>query len=253
MNTSILITGGTGTLGRLVTPLLRDSGARVRVLSRHAHATTDGVQYVARDLMSGEGIEAAIGDADTVLHLAGGQKRDDVATANLVRAARNTGVKHLVYISVIGAGRVPLGWLDMKHTAEQVVTASGLDYTILRAAQVNDLVLTMWEKMAKLPVVPMPGHIRMQPVDSRDVAARLAELALGPPAGLVPELAGPREYGMDELMRGYLAARGKRRLLMPVRMPGKAGRAYRAGENITVDGVDRGRRSWEDFLAERVA
>ena len=57
---------------------------------------------------------------------------------------------------------------------------------------------------------------------------------------------------MSELIRGYLSATGKHRLLMPVHLPGKAGRAYRAGENLSLDGAV-GRRTWEDFLAERLA
>lgn len=73
--------------------------------------------------------------------------------------------------------------------------------TILRAAQFHDLVLEMAQAMAKLPVVPAPG-VRLQPVDVREVAARLVELTLNEPAGLVPELAGPREYEMRALVHG---------------------------------------------------
>jgi uncharacterized protein YbjT (DUF2867 family) len=132
------------------------------------------------------------------------------------------------------------------------VADSGLPWTTLRAAQFHDLVLTVVQKMAKLPVIPVPGGLRFQPVDSREVAARLVELTLDKPAGLVPDLAGPKVYGMADLSRGYLRARGKRRLMMPVRMPGKAGRAYRAGENLSLEGTAVGRLTWEDFLAERL-
>jgi uncharacterized protein YbjT (DUF2867 family) len=131
------------------------------------------------------------------------------------------------------------------------VAGSGLPWTTLRAAQFHDLTLTVVRKMAKLPVIPVPGGLRFQPVDARDVAARLVELTLAQPAGLVPDLAGPTVYGMADLVRGYL--RGKRRLLLPVRMPGKTGRAYRAGENLSLDGAIVGQRTWEDFLAERLS
>lgn len=252
MTSPILLTGGTGTLGRLVTPLLREAGYEVRVLSRRSRQPGDGIEYVTGDLLKGEGIEAAMDGAETILHLAGGNKGDDEATGNLVRAASRAGVQHLVYISVIGADRVPLGWFKTKLGAERAVTGSGVPWTTLRAAQFHDLVLAMAEKMAKLPVIPVPGGMRLQPVDSREVAARLVDLTLGKPAGLVPDLAGPKVYGMADLMRGYLRATGKRRLMMPVRMPGAAGRAYRAGENLSLDGADLGTRTWEDFLAERL-
>ncbi|MFF1915615.1 hypothetical protein ACFVYE_29300 [Streptomyces sp. NPDC058239] len=99
----------------------------------------------------------------------------------------------------------------------------------------------------------MPGGLRFQPVDSREVAARLVELRLAHPAGPVPDPAGPKVYGMADPAHGCLQAHGGRRSMMPVRMPGTAGRAYRAGENLTPEGAAAGERTWEDFLAERVS
>ncbi|GAA0423742.1 NmrA family transcriptional regulator [Acrocarpospora corrugata] len=252
MTSLILVTGGMGTLGRLTVPLLRAAGSKVRVLSRRGHESGDGVEHVTGDLLKGEGIEPAVDGAEIVLHLAGGSKGDDVATRNLVRAASRAGVRHLVYISVIGADRVPLGYFRSKLGAERAVTGSGLPWTTLRAAQFHDLALNVVRTMAKSPVIPVPGGLRFQPVDAGEVAARLAELTLGPPAGLVPDLAGPKVYGLAELSREYLRLCGKRRLTMPVRMPGKAGRAYRAGENLSLARADVGGRTWEEFLADRL-
>jgi uncharacterized protein YbjT (DUF2867 family) len=253
MTSLILVTGGTGTLGQHLVPRLRDAAGRdIRVLSRHSHESGDGIEYVTGDLLKVEGIEPAVAGAGTVVHCAGGRKGDDEATRNLVLAAAKAGVQHLVYISVIGADRVPLAYFASKLGAERAVAGSGLPWTTLRAAQFHDPVLTIVEKMAKLPVVPVPGGLRFQPVDPSEVAARLVELTLDQPAGLVPDLAGPKVYGMADLVRSYLRARGKHRLLMPVRMPGKAGRAYRAGENLSEE-PGTGRRTWEDFLAERLS
>ncbi|MFF4502193.1 SDR family oxidoreductase [Streptomyces sp. NPDC001401] len=253
MTTPILVTGGTGTLGSHVVPLLQAAGREVRVLSRRARPAAGGVEYVTGDLLKGEGIEAAVSGTETVLHLAGGQKGDDVATRNLVRAAQASGVRHLIYISVIGADRVPLAWLRTKLDSERAIADSGIPWTTLRAAQFHDLALTMVEKMTKLPVLPAPGGLRLQPVDSREVAARLVESALGEPAGLVPDMAGPKLYDIPALARPYLELRGRRpRPKLPVRIPGKAGRAYRAGENLTLEGAEVGKRTWEEFLAERL-
>lgn len=231
----ILVTGGTGTLGRHVVPALRAAGADVVVLSRHGDN--------ACDLLT----EVPVVDADVVVHLAGGHKGDDVATRNLLAAC--AGVRHFVYISVIGADTVPLTWLRTKLACEEAAAASGIPFTILRAAQFHELTLTMVRGLAKLPIVPVPGF-RLQPVDARDVAARIVELALGSPAGRVADLAGPAVYEMKQLVRDYLTALGKRRLTVPVRLPGKAGKAYRGGENLTLDG-DHGTRTWEEFLAAK--
>ena len=246
-----LITGGTGTLGRQVVPRLLDAGCRPRVLSRNSHTFTDGIEYVTGDLRTGDGIDAAVHGVETVVHLAGGPKGDEEVARNLVTAASRVGVKHIVLVSVIGADQVSLGWFRSKLGAERVVAESGIPWTILRAAQFHDLALIVVQSMAKLPVIPVPGGLRFQPVDASDVADRLLELTLGEPAGLVPDLAGPTVYGIGDLARGYLAARGKRRMTIPLRMPGKAGRAYRDGRNLSLD-ADQGQRTWEDFLAERV-
>ena len=236
MTSTLLLTGGTGTLGRVVTPLLQDAGVNVRVLSRRSHESGDGIEYVTGDLLNGEGIEPAVDAAETILHLAGGAnaKGDGDATRNLVRAASRAGVQHLVYISVIGADRMPLGYFRNKLDAERAVADAGVPWTMLRAAQFHDLVLTVTQAMAKLPVIPVPGGLRFQPVDAGEVAARLVELTLDKPAGLVPDLAGPKVYGMADLLHGYLRARGKRRLLMPVRMSSTPREVNRSTTNAAV-------------------
>ena len=108
MTSRILITGGTGTLGRHIVPRLRDAGCDVRVLSRRAHEAADGIDYVTGDLLKDEGTQAAVDGAGIIVHCAGSSKGDDEATRNLVRAASRAGVQHLVYISVIGADRIPV-------------------------------------------------------------------------------------------------------------------------------------------------
>ena len=252
MQTSrILITGGTGTLGQLVVARLRNAGREVRVLSRRGHESTDGIEYVTGDLLKDEGIERAVEGTEIIMHLAGGPKGDDEATRNLVRAASRAGTKHLVYISVIGADRVPLSYFRSKLAAEQAVADSGLLFTTLRAAQFHEWVLTVAQRMAKMPVLPVPSAVRLQPIDADEVAARLVDLALGEPAGQVPDLAGPKVYPMADLLDGYLQARGKHRPMLPIRLPGQVGRAYRAGENLSLE-RSVGQRTWEDFLAARM-
>jgi len=260
MPSRVLVTGGTGTLGRQVVPRLQAAGCDVRVLSRRPHGAADGTGYATGDLLKDEGIQAAVDGAGVIVHCAGGRKGDDEATRNLVRAASRAGAPHLVYISVIGADRIPVvsatdramfGYFASKLAAERVVADSGLPWTTLRAAQFHDLSLMVARQMAKLPVIPVPAGVRFQPVDTGEVAARLVELALGTPAGLVPDMGGPRVYRMADLLRGYLRARGQRRVLVPVWLPGKAARAVRAGANLAPQRAV-GHRTWEDFLADRV-
>ncbi len=261
MASPILVTGGTGTLGRLVVPRLRDAGRDVRVLSRSSREDGEGIEFVTGDLATGEGIEAAVIGTEVIVHCAGSAKGDEDKARHLVRAAARAGARHLVYISVVGADRIPIasgidramfGYFGSKLAAERAVAGSGLPWTTLRATQFHDLTLLTARQMAKLPVIPVPAGFRFQPVDPGEVAARLVELALDTPAGLVPDIAGPQVFSFADLLRGYLRASRKHRLILPLWLPGKAARAFRAGANLAPDRAV-GRRTWEDFLAARVS
>ena len=256
----ILVTGGTGTFGRRFVPLLQEAGGTIRVLSRSSREAENGIEFVTGDLDTGEGVEPAMEGVETIVHLAGAAKGDGEKALSLVRAAARAGARHLVYISVVGADRVPVasgvdramfGYFESKLAAERVVAESGVPYTTLRATQFHDLLLKTVRGMAKLPVIPVPSGFQVQPVDTGEVAARLVELTLGAPAGLVPDIAGPRTYRMAEAVRGYLAVRHQHRALVPLRLPGKGARAFRAGANLAPDRAV-GRRTWEEFLAAEV-
>jgi uncharacterized protein YbjT (DUF2867 family) len=257
----VLVTGGTGTLGRLVVPGLQDAGNDVRVLSRRSHDIPEGIEFVTGDLATGEGIDAAVEGTEIIVHFAGAKTGDEHKAQNLVRAASRNGTQHLVYISVVGADRIPVtSWIDRamfgyfasKLAAEQIVADSGLPWTTLRATQFHQSMLLLVQRMAKLPVIPVPARWRFQPIDAREVADRLVELALDTPAGLVPEMGGPRVYEMAELVRIYLHACGKHRLILPVWTPGTAARVFRSGANLAPDRAVRG-RTWEEFLAARMS
>ena len=259
-NGLVLVTGGTGGLGHRVVPRLRSVGRGVRVLSRRAHEPSDGTEFVVGDLTKNEGVAEAVEGAEVVLHCAGtGRIQDDSAQAeNLVGAAQRAGVRHILNISAVGADRIPVktamdrsmfAYFAAQRAVEVAIEESGLPWTNLRATQFHDgFILFMVRGMSKLPVVPMPAGFRFQPVDADEVAARLAELALGPPAVQVADIAGPKIYEARYLLQSYLDAVGKRRWIVNIPMGGAAAAAIRAGANLAPDRAV-GRRTWEDFLA----
>ena len=260
MTSPILVTGGTGTLGRLVVARLREGGQHVRVLSRSRREGDNDLQFVKGDLTAGEGIEAAVDGAEVIIHCAGSSSGDEVKTQHLVEAASRAGARHLVYVSVVGADSVPaasgidkvmFGYFASKLASEQVVVNSGLPWTTLRATQFHELMLMVVRQMAKLPVIPVPAGFRFQPVAALEAAERLVDLALGAPAGLVPDIAGPRAYEMSDLVRSYLRIRRLRRLMVPLPLPGNGARAVRAGAILAHQGLV-GRQTWEDFLLHNV-
>ena len=239
----ILVTGGTGTLGRPVVEGLRRAGHGVRSLSRHPRP--DDPLSHAVDLRTGTGLAQALAGVDTVVHCAttptGGDLR---AAAHLIRQARRAGVGHLVYISIVGVDRVPLGYYRAKYTVERALAASGLGWTVLRTTQFHDLVASLCAAAARLPV----PEVDVQPIEVREAASRLVLLAQGEPRGRVADMGGPAVESFSDLMGAYLRSRGLERRTVPVRLPGRVFAAYRAGEHLVPDRAV-GTVTFADFLA----
>src|SRR3712207_6715103 len=146
-----------------------------------------------------------------------------------------------------------LGYFESTRAAEKVVEDKGLPWRTLRATQFHALILKVVRQMANLPALPASAVFRFHPVDSGEVAARLVELSLAEPAGTVPDMGGPRVYGAADLLRGYLrATKRRRRPIVPVWLPGKAARVFRAGANLAPEQAV-GHRTWEEFLADRLS
>ncbi|MFI6038419.1 SDR family oxidoreductase [Streptomyces sp. NPDC051315] len=243
--TTILVTGGTGTLGRPVTERLRADGHEVRVLSRHTEP------YAVDLREGGPGLDAAVAGVDTVVHCATSPRGgDEPAAARLIEAARTAGVGHLVYISIVGVDRVPFGYYRSKLAVERLVAESGLGWTVLRATQFHDLLVQLFEALSKVPVMPLPAEVSDQPVEVAEVAERLAELAAGAPAGQVDDMAGPEVRPLESLARAYLTAAGKRRAVVNVPLGGAAYRAFRAGGHLAPE-FAAGKGTFEEYLARR--
>lgn len=243
--TTILVTGGTGTLGRLVTERLRADGHEVRVLSRHT-------QPYAVDLREGGSrLDAAVEGVDTIVHCASTPRGgDERAATNLIAAARRAGVGHLVYISIVGVDRVPFGYYRTKHTVERLVEESGLGWTVLRTTQFHDLLVQLFQGFAKSPVILLPAHVRDQPIEVAEVAARLSELAAGAPAGRAEDMGGPEVRTFSSLARAYLTATGRRRAVLNVPLWGEAYRGFRSGGHLTPERAV-GKGTFEEYLARR--
>ncbi|KAA5826843.1 NAD(P)H-binding protein [Saccharopolyspora hirsuta] len=251
MQKPILVTGGTGTLGRVVVQQLLDAGRDVRVLSRRPRSTAAGHEWATGDLRTGEGIEAATSGVDAIVHCATTLSSKDVAaTQRLIDSARRHGDPHLIYISIVGVDRVPLFYYRAKLEAEERVTSSKLPWTILRTTQFHDLIARTISAQRRSPVIGVLAGVDFQPIDVRDVAERLAELAVGAPAGRVPDMGGPEIRSHDDLARAYLAATGRRRLVLPVRLPGAVVTGYRRGGHLAPEQAV-GRVTFSEFLAEQ--
>ncbi|HEX6337731.1 MAG TPA: SDR family oxidoreductase [Jiangellaceae bacterium] len=248
----VLVTGGTGVLGREVVDRLGDQ-ADVRILSRRPAERTD---FVQGDLNTGEGLAEALDGVDVVAHCASAADyfrpmRDVEQTRQLIKAATETSRPHIVYISIVGVDRIPFGYYKAKLASEKLIEQSGMPWTTLRTTQFHDLALLFLVLATKGPVALVPRGLRGQPVDVGEVADRLAELVLGSPAGRVPDLGGPEVLDAETMVRQFQELTGRRRRLFHPPLVGRVAAGFRAGHHLVADGV-RGKRTFEDYLRAKI-
>jgi uncharacterized protein YbjT (DUF2867 family) len=254
--TSILVTGGTGALGRPTVDHLVATGHQVRVLSRRAAADQPtGTEWVTGDLTTGVGLPAAVQGVGTVVHLATSLGRRDVQHArNLLAVTPRTA--HLVLMSIAGIDRIPMPYYRTKLAVEHLVADSGVPYTIQRATQFHNLLDRIFTTQRFLPALLAPA-VALQPIAVEDVAVRLTELVGEPPVeGRAPDIGGPERRSAPDLARAWSSVRTTdstpvvRRRVVPIRVPGKAFRAFASGGAL-VDGSPYGRVTFEDYLGAK--
>src|SRR5579863_4618505 len=154
MTSPVLVTGGTGRLGRSVVTRLIEAGQDVRVLARRQRGTEPQVRFFAGDLRQGEGIDAAVRGAGVIINCATGTRGDAEMAANLVTAAAKAGSPHFVQPSIVGIDAMAQwGYVKTKLEVERVVRDCGLPWTILRVTQFYSYCLENSRKLAKFPLV----------------------------------------------------------------------------------------------------
>ncbi len=252
---NVLVTGGTGALGREVVNELRGSGHRARVLSRKPGT---GLDWAQGDLATGKGLDKALAGMDVVIH-AGSAAREpwrlkatDVdGTRRLADAAKLAGVKHLVFISIVGMEGVAYSYYAAKLKAESVVKEGTVPWTILRATQFHTLMETFLKAFAALPrIAVIPFAWQFQPVDTRDVAARLVHLAGQEPQGMLPDFGGPEVRAFNSLAHSWLQARHMTKRMVSLNPPGKFSRQVADGKLLSPDHKD-GTITFEQYLIRK--
>ena len=243
----IAVAGGTGLVGRYVVAELRAAGHDPAVLTRSAGA----------DVITGDGLDAALDGAGALIDVTNTTAmsgRKSVAfftagTGNLLAAGRRAGVQHHVVLSIVGTGRPGMGsgYNAGKVAQEALVRDSGVPFSIMRATQFHQFVPELLDRIPG-PVLLVP-RLRIQPVAACEVAAVLAALAAGPPVGTAPEIAGPEQAELADLARLAGQARGSRRPVLRVRVPGAAGRAMADGAMLPAGPGLRGTQTFAGLLA----
>ncbi len=205
----IVVIGGTGLIGTKLVSILRLRGYEVVPAS-----PSSGINAV-----TGEGLAEALQGAQVVVDVANAPSWEDKAvleffetsSRNLLAAEAAAGVKHHVALSVVGTERLlTSGYFRAKLAQEKLIKASKVPYTIVRSTQFFEFVDGIAKFASEGGTVRLPSAM-MQPIVSDDVAAALADAALGEPINGTIEIAGPEQIRQDELVRRFLEATGDAR------------------------------------------
>ena len=241
----IAVAGGTGVVGRYVTGHAREHGHDVVVMSR-----TKGV-----DLSTGDGLARALDGVEVVIdvsNVAAMSARKsiaffDTATRHLLAAEQSAGVAHHVALSIVGVDRVPFGYYAGKLAQEAAIAAGSVPWTVLRATQFHEFAAQVLGRVAG-PIVPVE-KMRTATVAATEVAEHLVRLATAAPAGLATELAGPEVHELPDLVRRELRHQGRRRIVVPVKQPGEAGRLMADDALLPAGDCVRGMLTFDEWLA----
>lgn len=240
----VAVAGGTGLMGRLVVRDLREAGHEPVVLAR-----SQGV-----DVITGDGLaERLVGCAEIIdvinvvtIRRKVAEEFFGAATRNLLDAGAAAGVAQVITLSIVGVDDVDLGYYYGKRRQEELVRGGPIPWSILRATQFHEFPEPLIEA-ARGPFVMVPRMLS-QPVAAADVARALVAQVGQPPAGYLPEIAGPERLQMSDMARRL--ARGSRKIVVPVRLPGAVGKAMIGGALLPKGEHIEGRQTFAEYLED---
>lgn len=269
MNTPhVVVLGGTGFVGRHLVPRLATEGWRVTVLSRNRNLQREllvlpQVRVESTDVHSAEALRAALRGADAVINLVGilnepglggrGFERAHVTlTRNVIAACRGSGVRRLLQMSALNAGRGRSHYLRTRGDAEAAVRESGLDWTIFQPSVIfgaGDGLFGRFHALLRLaPVLPLArAGAKFAPVFVGDVVRAFVR-ALRDPAThrQTYELYGPEVMTLAQIVRYTARAARLRRLVVP--LPDAIGRL----QGLAMDFVPGKPFSTDNYLSLQV-
>ncbi|ADJ45230.1 nucleotide-diphosphate-sugar epimerase/NmrA family protein [Amycolatopsis mediterranei S699] len=201
----VVVVGGTGLIGRNLVTRLAGQG----------HEAVPAAPSTGVNTLTGEGLKEALQGADVVVDVSNSPSfaDDDVlaffrtSTGHVVEAAKEAGVGHYVALSVVGTDRQPgVGYFRAKVAQEELITAAGLPFSIVRATQFFEFAGGIADGSTTDGVVRLPGA-GVQPMAAAEVSAAVGRAATGDPIGGITEVAGPEVFGLAEWVRTALTAR----------------------------------------------
>lgn len=256
----ILVTGGTGTLGREVVSRLTAQGHITRIMSRSASRLTPDsnskLEWAQAALATGAGVAEAVQGIDVIVHCASSsfgetQAVDLDGTARMLQLAQSAGVAHVVYISITGIDNHPFSYYQNKLAAEKIIMNGGIPWTIQRTTQFHEFIDLLFTALNKvLLVLPVPTGFIIQPVAVGEVADHLVAAVNRSAAGWLNDVAGPEVLRAGDMAKVWQRVRGTHKPLVNLPWPGKVGAAFRSGI-ITQPDRAVGQVTWAQWVEQK--
>lgn len=267
----VLVTGGTGILGRELVPRLKAEGYTVRVMSRKSPSQKPwpDVEWAQADLETGSGLAESVSEVDILIHAATDSgftpqgvnlrptlfpKRgvDVEGTQRLLEQAKKAKVSHFIYPCIVGIDRIEIPYYRHKVQAEELTKSSGIPWSILRATQFHNLVDSLLLSLSRWPVLLLPTDFQYQSIASGEVAERLLEIVRDGPSGRLPDIGGPQVETWGQLARIWLEARGWKRKIIHLPAPGSIAEGFRRGY-LTCPDEQYGKVTWREWVDKKYA
>lgn len=241
----ILITGGTGNLGRSLVKILDENNVSYTIASRQNKNGKENIAVL--DLLENKGIKEAVAGKEIIFHLATDFKKDTKATCNLLSALEPHSNMHLIYISIVGIDKVPFAYYRQKLSSEAAIKKSGIPFTILRATQFHEFIDQILSTLLKYPIGLLPKKVISQPVQTAAVAEQLYRLSLADASNKTYEIGGPEVCTLEALAGEWMRYNNKKRWLINLPLWGTLGTTFRNG-SLTTRHKAREGVSWKEWL-----
>lgn len=246
----IVVIGGTGLIGSKLVAKLRDQGHEVTAASPNSGVNT----------LTGEGLTDALTGSEVVVDVSNSPSFEDAAvmnffetsTRNLLAAEAAKGVRHHVALSVVGTERLQeSGYFRAKIAQEKLIKASAIPYSIIHATQFFEFVKSIAAEATTGNIVRLSPAL-IQPMAADDVASAVGRTSVGSPINDVLEIAGPEQFGLDELIRKGLAAKGDTREVITDPEARYFGAVLQERTLLPGDGATIFTTRFEDWLTQSV-
>ena len=255
---NVLVTGGTGLLGKEVVDQLLALNYDVTVLTSKKNTSVPaGVKLVKGDMASDSGLAEATRDADVVIHCASNPKDtqsvDIKGTCNLLDAIDKDKTLHFIYISIINVDKSDYAYYQTKIKVERMIAGSGIPFSVLRTTQFHNYVLSMLKTFDKKNgAIIVPDGMHFQSIEVKEAAALLVDLAQKEPVGLLRGVGGPELLKFEEMAKTYLKVLGRNDELKIKSIQDEEYDRYRSENNIWPTN-SYGHVTWEAFLRHKLA